>query len=912
MFSWKPFYIELGEKLLAYRDRQGELLAWLHDMKVSGLPVLGLVDQTPKGTAIDLTEIDPFTFFANFNRGIKDKNRIAILRTLKERMGLSAPVPQDFEGIPLAMLQGAWFFPYAFERDSKSIPLSWKFAEAIVRTAPDSIDTALFEGCLQINTIGVAKLTMGMFWLQPDRYLALDQVNRSFLQEKYDFAAKDFKIKSLSEYLRVLESVRSKVGSDLADISFRAYVHGRKIDIDPTILDQGFRRHLEKLANAGGYASIDELVKRLMAPATNGENEITNRTTHHPVLAELLGRDDYTADELKSATDQIWALTGQQDSIRRAAFFKSPQALEDIRALLDDDSGSSIEVRINNFIEAAFQHGYAPAKGQDRTAVAQFASVLLSSKHPDLMVDFRKNRWNALYKGVTDSNASLVKGSNFGQMLVRAGSFAAQLTKTPTFVQHFGNPNNLWTVAGVAWQLKDGPPKVKNRGDDKKVTHVTNEKASETDMKPLPEKNIILYGPPGTGKTHALRTEYMDRFTERGTPKTRDQFADEMVAEMAWWEVSTLVMLDLKTARVTQILEHPLMKARIRRSATKNARAGVWAHLQMHTKRECENVAYAKRYEPLIFSKSAESVWSIDAELANSEAPELVGALEKWKTYKPSDGDVTRRCEFTTFHQSYSYEEFVEGIKPILEGEAAGDLVYEIKPGIFRQIAQRANNDLEHNYAIFIDEINRGNIASIFGELITLLEEDKRLGEKHEIKTRLPYSREEFGVPPNLYVIGTMNTADRSVEALDAALRRRFAFIPYLPNPMKLPDGPTAGLSVDLRKMLTVINNRLERLLDRDHCIGHSYFIDIAGAQDPLAALRCAFANKVVPLLEEYFYGDPGKIGLVLGSAFVKKRPTQQEFASCDWDHEEDEDGEIFERANPMDLSVEAFEAIYA
>ena len=139
-------------------------------------------------------------------------------------------------------------------------------------------------------------------------------------------------------------------------------------------------------------------------------------------------------------------------------------------------------------------------------------------------------------------------------------------------------------------------------------------------------------------------------------------------------------------------------------------------------------------------------------------------------------------------------------------------------------------------------------------------------------------------MPSNLYVIGTMNTADRSVEALDAALRRRFWFIPCLPDVALLPDGPVPGLDVNLRQMLTVINARLERVLDRDHCIGHSYFLGVATAKEPLDALRRAFANKVLPLLEEYFYGDPGKIGLVLGSAFIKKRSTPEKFAKCGWE----------------------------
>ncbi len=176
------------------------------------------------------------------------------------------------------------------------------------------------------------------------------------------------------------------------------------------------------------------------------------------------------------------------------------------------------------------------------------------------------------------------------------------------------------------------------------------------------------------------------------------------------------------------------------------------------------------------------------------------------------------------------------------------------------------------NFVIIIDEINRGNVSQIFGELITLIEDDKRLGAKEALETELPYSKSRFGVPPNLYIIGTMNTADRSVEALDTALRRRFSFTEIVPNPMiialegksKEKQGVVNG--IDLVRLLTIINRRIEKLLDKDHLIGHSYFMNVGELSD----LKFVFQNKIIPLLQEYFYGDFGKIGLVLGEAFFE------------------------------------------
>lgn len=173
-------------------------------------------------------------------------------------------------------------------------------------------------------------------------------------------------------------------------------------------------------------------------------------------------------------------------------------------------------------------------------------------------------------------------------------------------------------------------------------------------------------------------------------------------------------------------------------------------------------------------------------------------------------------------------------------------------------------------YVLIMDEINRGNISSIFGELITLIEDDKRLGSKESIEVILPYSKENFGVPPNLYLIGTMNTADRSVEALDTALRRRFSFTEMKSNPQVLLTAHENGgmipeTNINLISLLETINKRIELLVDKDHQIGHSYFISVNSLDD----LKYTFKNKIIPLLEEYFYGDFGKIGLVLGDRFV-------------------------------------------
>jgi 5-methylcytosine-specific restriction protein B len=182
------------------------------------------------------------------------------------------------------------------------------------------------------------------------------------------------------------------------------------------------------------------------------------------------------------------------------------------------------------------------------------------------------------------------------------------------------------------------------------------------------------------------------------------------------------------------------------------------------------------------------------------------------------------------------------------------------------------------------------------GELITLIEDDKRLSKSNEIIVELPYSKKPFGVPPNLYIIGTMNTADRSVEALDAALRRRFSFEEMPPNP-NLVELKYELEGILANKLLETINKRLEKLLDKDHLIGHSFFIRI-NEEDEETTLRKAFYDKIIPLLQEYFYGDYGKIGLVLGKGFVRIKETDKEKIFADFDYNEKEafsDREVYE-----------------
>ena len=207
--------------------------------------------------------------------------------------------------------------------------------------------------------------------------------------------------------------------------------------------------------------------------------------------------------------------------------------------------------------------------------------------------------------------------------------------------------------------------------------------------------------------------------------------------------------------------------------------------------------------------------------------------------------------EMCTFHPSFNYEDFIEGYKPSFKDSISQ---FSLTDGVFKSLCKKASINKETDYYLIIDEINRGNIEKIFGEMITLIEKDKR-GQKYSLT--LSQSKEEFYVPENVYIIGTMNTSDKSIAQIDIALRRRFIFEEMMPDYDVLDE--IDGIELD--KLLIEINERIEFLLDRDHLIGHAYFVNCNSYLDIINVV----INKIIPLLQEYFYGDNERVGMILG-----------------------------------------------
>ncbi|MFT6835013.1 MAG: hypothetical protein ACJA0H_001047 [Francisellaceae bacterium] len=375
--------------------------------------------------------------------------------------------------------------------------------------------------------------------------------------------------------------------------------------------------------------------------------------------------------------------------------------------------------------------------------------------------------------------------------------------------------------------------------------------------------NLIYYGPPGTGKTYTLQKLLKEQYTETGTSEETEVWLNNKLSELSWFEIITLILLDAENdLSVTEIVNHEYFTKKLALNGrTANIRQTAWAALQTHTIKDSETVKYEKRIEPLIFDKTQDSKWFID----DKDHDLLVSYREQLNELKagPPVEEEIKRFEFVTFHQSYGYEEFIEGLRPVTNDD--GDISYVVKPGILKRLCKRAEADPSHQYALVIDEINRGNISKIFGELISLIEIDKRAGEEHELTVTLPYSNLPFSVPSNLDIIGTMNTADRSLTHIDIALRRRFEFKELRTDYSLLNDNVDG---INLRKLLFTINKRIELLLDREHIIGHALLMKVNNLVD----LKKVFITNIMPLLEEYFFEDWDKIKQVFnGNGFVSE-----------------------------------------
>jgi 5-methylcytosine-specific restriction protein B len=422
----------------------------------------------------------------------------------------------------------------------------------------------------------------------------------------------------------------------------------------------------------------------------------------------------------------------------------------------------------------------------------------------------------------------------------------------------------------------------------------SQDKEEDFSNNPDTPKNQILYGPPGTGKTYSTVSLALDILGESDRKnditsigKLKEEFDSQV--EFITFHQSFSYEDFVEGLKANSDGE----------KITYNIEDGIF-------KKICEN---AKNSGNDSLSNLNEVINKLKEQL--SEEPLELKTLAKHKPFtltnqtkngfyaQPNDGNSYNPVNITSITEFYKNPDLKDMRTGAIFKSYVMPVIKYLQDNFKLENYQETTDKKPH--ILIIDEINRGNISQIFGELITLLEETKRAGQKEAITLQLPYSKESFSVPDNLYIIGTMNTADRSLTMMDTALRRRFDFIEILPNPHLEQISVNCG-EVNLQQLLKTINERIEILYDREHLIGHSFLMNI----NDLQSLRKAFKNKILPLLEEYFYDDFEKINLVLGSDNFYKKQEPNLFK------DEQYNKAIYKKQNIEELSAQAFIDIYA
>ena len=931
-FTWVETHKELTQFLSTKENSQKELIDLLKSVGITPFN-----DKEKLGDHdIELNEIDPFTFFCYIYK-YGPERRLKYLQKIAETLKLS--IPNDDSGIPSANAQRVWLFPYKFERVNKEIDRLWNFFKKAIS---NNITDDDFSDVLSIRNVAKAKITEALFNINPDKYFPINGPTKPYLKNVLGIEPV---FETYSDYIALLENIKNQINIPFYELSYEAWkwneAQGKvnywvfqgnpKVFDFETALKQEIlsdwtvSAHKDKIkigdkvilwitGNESGCYALAEITSEPHLKTTSPDDHLWKREDKSALKADIkiihnLVSNPILKEEIQNTENLKDLKIGNQGTNFAATEDEYNSLLE-----LINSRESSFEKLISQLNKKDFDNYMFLLK-----TIAQNFNL----KHGDnrLVFSVRDNRlnfiigqrycWNLF---VTDSKG---KFGIISRDKLKETSEKFDGSEPVPYYTHFDDidsvNSNINSIENALEEelkrsKKSSFRKYNNSEFENYVFEKTTQPINNNNMKL--SLNTILYGPPGTGKTYILKNKYMPMFTSSENSITRDEFLRDVIQNCSWWQVIALAVFEIGKTKVAGIFNHEYVQIKAQLSNSTTITPTIWGQLQSHTIEECEHVKVQRRMPPFIFNKTENSEWEILMNEVKEQAPELLELKTKIADFSKIPNIKIERFEFLTFHQSYSYEDFIEGIKPEL---SETDVAYKIDEGVFQKMCNRARNDSTNNYAIFIDEINRGNISSIFGELITLIEEDKREGKPNQIKATLPYSKTTFSVPNNLFIIGTMNTADRSVEALDTALRRRFSFIEMNPEPQKLSETNFKCEGVDLENLLLSLNGRIEKLLDKDYCIGHSYFMNIQDRKNPIDELRMIFQNKILPLLQEYFYGDWGKIMLVIGKEFVFKKAETVKFLTSELtdEYEEYNDKPIYGFTDSQQWTLNSFKSIY-
>lgn len=805
-FTWIPFYEEMAQKLMEYKDQVDE--NGNHSILVEKIKSLNS-EWTDflraKAVNGEFADIDPFTIFAIFNRSSGMERRCAILKSFKELFGISAEIPKDFDGIPLANAQKSCFY-YEHEK-LETIPLLWKLFDAFMNgnttELAHSFDEAQKKKGIRWN------LTMAFFWMKPNEYVPLDTRSRSYLKKH---GIDIFSARKLAgeRYLQLINDVRNKIDESFPSISRHAFEMNDKLEVNGLMVQDNSEPWQDELIDA-----MDGDVK----PGVFWWHEL-------PV--------------------------GQNSTIKL------------LREKIDEDDSFDFYI-------------FQEKKAVYKAVVTDF--VCSEDEYAAKKAEWRKNDTQWLQESFFDFQDNA--GKRKARILFYIEEFEKLEEPIPMdrFVtsKEYKKPHivNLVPFKSIIEEVKQP---MESQDTNKELIDLLENK-----------KNIILQGAPGTGKTYntaALALSMIGKLPVRDVDEDDKLFHKKVMDEYE----KHLIKFDEEgnaagEGQIGFVTFHQSMDYEdfVEGFKPQKEDKGVIYDIEDGIFKNIRELAF-NNYEDSLKSEDeikldidTKTVFErfcsqIEAELKEKDCIDLIPSskLKIHKVFRRADGSaksISISRTDTSPNQTLTLEMILRDYPKFKNGEIksyedikpkydSNSTYHGNAPYYFELLKQMKAFEEEHkissdaqkvelkNYVLIIDEINRGNVSKIFGELISLLEADKRVGGDHPLTVTLPYSKESFSVPSNLYIIGTMNTTDRSVGSIDYAVRRRFAFVTLEADENKVPEGNARNLFNAVKNFL----NKSKYDMDiEDLMVGHSYFMT-----SDADVLKMKWQYEILPLLMEY------------------------------------------------------------
>jgi 5-methylcytosine-specific restriction protein B len=788
IFTWTDLYQELADKVLTFRNDRTAFVQ--------------LVEKSYKDANLEyklyweghyFADLDPFTFFGTFNKGIADKNRIELLRQYKNNFGLSKDVPSEFTGIPVLNNMKAWFMA---DQQGEQMETYWDLFETAIKYADgdknlgskleDLFDKAVtYEGTRW-------NITMGLFWIRPFSFINLDGNNRDKLKADGLF---DGEFPTGTEYLKLCNDLLSQMDTDsfpysnFPEFSSQSWVASSPEKVSNAAFLKWFGPLIKALRDLGGSASPQDARQKIVENEKLSEDDISQtrgKSNVNKFENEVAWARNYLVKGgyIDKSVKGVWSLTDAGKTVDMTTELASSIFLKGVKGNKKSKSSGSDDVLMDKDINTVAYWIYSPGNNADK--------------------------WEEFYK----EGIMAIGWNEIGDLSSYDSKEAMKQAMKAKI-----DPTRPYTMAAHAtWQFAN-------------------------EMKPgdvvFAKKGMYLIVGRGVVESDyiydANRDEYVNirkvRWTHKGEWQHPGQAVMKTLTNITQYTdyVEKLNSL-FDTGEIDDVekeeIEYPVYDE-------EKFLSEVYMDKQQY-----DTLTGLIRNKKNVILQGAPGVGKTFA--AKRLAYSMMGVMDK------------ERVMMVQFHQSYSYEDFIMGFRPTETG-------FTLKKGAFYDFCKTAEIDSENDYFFIIDEINRGNLSKIFGELFMLIESDKR-----GVELKLLYADEKFSVPENVYIIGMMNTADRSLALMDYALRRRFAFFDMKPG--FDTDGfreYKEGLNSSKFNSLITCVERLNEVIKNDDslgegfCIGHSYFCNLKDTSDQTLAGIVDY--ELVPLLKEYWFDEPGK-----------------------------------------------------